>query len=150
METLIVPQDSVRDLDGLQLLLAGLERVTGGGKITARPAIVLETENKPAMWMLQDLLAGGVRQKQLPAAISLKSLPLVEQEAKTPSIKYKQRVKAYSILTGEHKGEKYTGQGLSSLLRNRRLEAGTVIHHPKHGNMTVVAERNGSMRLKKK
>jgi len=65
MQTITLPAGQ-KNLEGLILLTAGLERLTGGGKIEIREAIVIETENMPAFWALQDMLAKDYMVKALP------------------------------------------------------------------------------------
>lgn len=66
MQTITLPAGQ-KNLEGLTLLAAGLERLTGGGKIEIREAIVIETENLPAFWALQDMLAKDYMVKALPS-----------------------------------------------------------------------------------
>jgi len=65
MQTIILPAGQ-RNLEGLTLLTAGLERLTGGGKVEIREAIIIETENMPAFWAIQDMLSKDYM-KALPA-----------------------------------------------------------------------------------
>jgi hypothetical protein len=56
MEHLEMPLEMVKDLEGLKLLTAGLERITGGGAIDVRASVIIETENMPAFFLIQDLV----------------------------------------------------------------------------------------------
>jgi hypothetical protein len=58
MKTLTLDQKDVPDLNALEMVADGLARITGGGAVTVRSQIVVETENLPAYFMLQDLLTG--------------------------------------------------------------------------------------------
>jgi hypothetical protein len=86
MQTLIVPSDQIRDMEGLSLLVSGLERVTGGGKINVRQAVVIETECVPAFFMLQDLLIGKDRQLPAPDSLAQIEAPKGDTEQKSGTL----------------------------------------------------------------
>ncbi len=62
------------DLEGLVLLAAGLEKLTGGGKVEVKQVVVIESENMPAIWALQDIFTKDYM-KALPAGAEQPALP---------------------------------------------------------------------------
>lgn len=151
---LVVPKAMIADMDGLEMVISGLERVTGGGKINYREAVVIESENVPAMWMIHDLLLGRDAPAELPGVIDpLKAIPapvpddaaapvprgramtLGKQKAKIEKPRLRPaHVKSYTVAAS---GEKMNGQAVKGALRRKALKPGSRLHHPKLGNLVV-------------
>jgi len=70
MPTLTLDQAQVTDLDALEMLADSLTRLTGGGEVTVRSQVVVETENMPAFFLLKDLLGKKPTGTSVKAAVT--------------------------------------------------------------------------------
>ena len=155
MNIITIQQEEVKDLEALKSMAELLPRLTGGGEITIKNVVVIETENVPAYFLLQDMLKGKVV-KEIPARVTKKykarSPRPTEIQPEGPWAEpgvlqadpARKPMRAWRILDG-------TGACVEQITideKNRRLatgefEPGTILHHPRAGRFLVTGRGPG-------
>lgn len=165
MPTIHIPVGQV-DVEGLTLLAAGLERLTGGGKVNIRQVVEITSENMQAIWAMEDLFKQpfmkslpGPEEPMLLTVKSkdfndvIKASEVMAKRGRTKAVKVGAKgrmgspgvpkVRSYQCTAcaiPEHVGTKFSGHVVGLLIKSGKFPPGTRFYHPNKGKLVVSAK----------